>query len=158
MHGRWPITNTDQVLEYIELTAAKCPGCRYNLRGLRDPICPECGEVLTVDKLAGPRGWRAWVERRRRAKPPSAPWALIVANVLVAGLAIVLSLAYDRHIPIAPLVGSFVLGSAVFSATYCDVFRRSLTGYWEQVDEACRLSLAVVLATQGVCIGLTFVA
>lgn len=25
-----------------------CPGCGYNLRGLREPRCPECGEAIAL--------------------------------------------------------------------------------------------------------------
>jgi hypothetical protein len=33
-----------------------CPRCDYNLRGLSEARCPECGERFTLEQL-----WSAWV-------------------------------------------------------------------------------------------------
>lgn len=48
-----------RLVSYLRLHDAPCPACGYNLRGLTQPVCPECEHelVLTVG-LAQPRfGW-----------------------------------------------------------------------------------------------------
>ncbi len=49
----------DGLREYLATRDIPCPGCGYNLRGVQDPVCPECGgEVeLSVTRAAGGRGW-----------------------------------------------------------------------------------------------------
>src|SRR5690242_20481338 len=38
---------------------APCPACGYNLRGIEEPLCPECGG--TVELAIGRRSSAAWV-------------------------------------------------------------------------------------------------
>jgi hypothetical protein len=43
-------TQDTMLLDFLRRHDAACPVCRYNLRGLTRPICPECNQelVLTV--------------------------------------------------------------------------------------------------------------
>src|SRR4051812_18016461 len=38
----------------IETTELRCPLCDYNLRGLTEPRCPECGAKFDWDELRNP--------------------------------------------------------------------------------------------------------
>ncbi len=38
----------DLLREFLSQRDAPCPGCGYNLRGLREPRCPECNQHLRV--------------------------------------------------------------------------------------------------------------
>ena len=38
----------DLLLEFLRRRTIRCPKCDYNLRDLTRPVCPECGEELTL--------------------------------------------------------------------------------------------------------------
>jgi hypothetical protein len=44
----------------VAYAGLRCPACRYDLSGLREPICPECGEPFDADVLRNPRRSRHW--------------------------------------------------------------------------------------------------
>lgn len=46
-----------------------CPGCRYNLRGLAGPLCPECGRLFEPARLCEEH-------LRERRRVPSAAWVI----------------------------------------------------------------------------------
>ncbi len=48
---------TDPLLEqFLSAHDVVCPGCSYNLRGLKSDRCPECGDALELSlKLVEPR-------------------------------------------------------------------------------------------------------
>ncbi|MEM9295949.1 MAG: hypothetical protein AAGA57_09120 [Planctomycetota bacterium] len=39
-----------------------CPSCGYDLRGITQPQCPECGQPFVVTTLDGKRAGRPWVK------------------------------------------------------------------------------------------------
>lgn len=41
----------DRLIGYLNGRDVPCPGCGYNLRGLRVTSCPECDEPLTVRSI-----------------------------------------------------------------------------------------------------------
>lgn len=41
--------------DFLKSTAARCPSCRYDLRGTQRDTCPECGAALHL-QLAAPSG------------------------------------------------------------------------------------------------------
>jgi hypothetical protein len=41
----------ERVARYLEGRDVACPGCAYNLRGVRQDRCPECGRALTLEEL-----------------------------------------------------------------------------------------------------------
>ncbi|MEM9166950.1 MAG: hypothetical protein AAGB48_07970 [Planctomycetota bacterium] len=53
MDERKPNANNDaeQLRSYLAERDVPCPGCGYNLRGVREPVCPECGETILLDKI-----------------------------------------------------------------------------------------------------------
>lgn len=59
--------------------AVRCPHCDYQLTGLTESRCPECGKAFDLSEL-----------RRRAASPPPKPMriivSLLVVPVLVAGI------------------------------------------------------------------------
>jgi hypothetical protein len=55
-----PTTRADDLLlDFLRDHEAPCPVCRYNLKALTRPICPECGQhlVLTVGAAQVRIGW-----------------------------------------------------------------------------------------------------
>jgi len=36
------------IIAYLNDNDYPCPYCQYNLRAIHEPICPECGELLTL--------------------------------------------------------------------------------------------------------------
>jgi len=49
-----PGPTPDPLTAYLATHDAPCPGCKYNLRGIQQPQCPECGRVLTLEELLAP--------------------------------------------------------------------------------------------------------
>ena len=47
------MSETDPLIAYLATHDAPCPGCKYNLRGLRGDSCPECGFGLTLRLYSG---------------------------------------------------------------------------------------------------------
>jgi ribosomal protein L37E len=50
--------------EYLAGRDAPCPRCGYNLRDLKDEVCPECGAPISIKKLTADEEHRLWRERR----------------------------------------------------------------------------------------------
>lgn len=46
---------TTLLTDFLKSTAARCPACRYDLRGTERDTCPECGATLHL-QLAAPSG------------------------------------------------------------------------------------------------------
>ena len=51
----WRETRAERTARYSDPTTAgpvvSCPACNYNMAGLRESKCPECGASLTLDQL-----------------------------------------------------------------------------------------------------------
>ena len=75
------MSDADQLKAYLADRDVPCPGCGYNLRGVAEPVCPECGIPLDVQAIK-PRAFFA----------PDAfggiyiPWITFLGLVLVSGL------------------------------------------------------------------------
>ncbi|MEL6499418.1 MAG: hypothetical protein AAGJ54_10910 [Planctomycetota bacterium] len=54
--------DTEQLRAYLADCDVPCPGCGYNLRGVTEPVCPECEFGLTLE-LHGRN-----IDRDRRVK------------------------------------------------------------------------------------------
>ena len=54
-------TDTEALVEFLRHRDAWCPACRYNLRGLTSPRCPECGRELRLSVGAIEPFLRAWI-------------------------------------------------------------------------------------------------
>lgn len=49
-------TDEELLVQYLAGRDGACPGCGYNVRDLREPRCPECGDRLRLSlTLAEPR-------------------------------------------------------------------------------------------------------
>lgn len=53
-------TERDDLREYLAERDVACPGCGYNLRGLTQTNCPECGRALSVGVLKDVQLTAAW--------------------------------------------------------------------------------------------------
>lgn len=122
MTARWPVTDADLLVAYLAERDAKCPECRYSLRGLRKPVCPECGRALEL-----------WELYRRRSRFKVSDLVLttpmltlvIVVNVLLA-LAVILAAADGRGgWPVPAWPSPVILGATLFSVCYWTVFWRA---------------------------------
>jgi len=65
-----PPTQAALLLQFLQVSDATCPTCKYNCRGLTAPRCPECGRELTLALGA--------------AEPYVLPWTLMVVFVAMA--------------------------------------------------------------------------
>lgn len=66
----------------------KCPRCRYHLRGVPGPRCPECGLVITEFlRVADTTGWRLQRARMRWLARRMITWALllVIVGCVIAG-------------------------------------------------------------------------
>lgn len=71
---------------YMERDAL-CPRCRYHLRGVPGPLCPECGtDVSDHLRIADTTAWRLHRMRVRWLVRRAALWAALVA-VLISCIA-----------------------------------------------------------------------
>lgn len=59
-----------------------CPGCRYDLRGIPDGVCPECGRSFTFDKLHAD----ALLERLQRETGIGVSPDWLLATILIPSL------------------------------------------------------------------------
>src|SRR3954465_11873233 len=111
MPTRWLVTNADQVRGYLALKGATCPRCRYSLRGLRDPVCPECGTQLTVQALSRPRGLAAARELVGERVISSPLRILAGLNILLAAAIMLSSGMHHGELPILSWLAPGVLGA-----------------------------------------------
>lgn len=53
----------DSVRAFLAARNVPCPGCNYNLRGVEQPVCPECGRgiELTIARPGNNRGYLLFV-------------------------------------------------------------------------------------------------
>ena len=55
------MTTDELLMRYLAEREAACPVCKYDVRGLTEPVCPECGDTLILSlRATSPRqGW--WI-------------------------------------------------------------------------------------------------
>ncbi len=55
--------SSELIRSYLADRDFPCPGCRYNLRGVESPVCPECGRTieLTISRPGRSRGYLLFV-------------------------------------------------------------------------------------------------
>ncbi|XAM01564.1 hypothetical protein OT109_09230 [Phycisphaeraceae bacterium D3-23] len=56
-----PQSETQALLDYVAQREVPCPRCGYNLRGLTQPSCPECGNGLVLSVGSSSPLNRAWL-------------------------------------------------------------------------------------------------
>lgn len=116
MAQRWPVGRGDQVRMYLAAAPdAACPGCGYCLRGLRDPVCPECGLQLSVSMLTGRRRWEL---------PAPGVCALVAINVGLALAVMASAVLHGGTLPRLAWLAPAVLGAFACSVAYWPVFLR----------------------------------
>lgn len=54
-------SDVEALVGFLRDRDAWCPACRYNLRGLTSPRCPECGRELRLSVGATEPFLRAWI-------------------------------------------------------------------------------------------------
>ncbi len=103
--------NGSTLREFLARDDTPCPRCGYNLRGLSDARCPECGLPLTIELLN--EAWPILPSAWGVAFVPLLLLAIVAAPVAFAlcigGLVL---LAQGRYVP-----GSMVLTGAVVSGS-----------------------------------------
>lgn len=106
---RTVVRDREMLKLYLADRDVPCPGCKYNLRGLRDERCPECNSDLAIAVglvepkqaafLAGAVAlgagvgfhamilvWLVWIKTVNRAGPPTdEAWPLPIGLVLCGG-------------------------------------------------------------------------
>lgn len=48
-------TSIESATAFADRIGARCPRCEYILRGLAEPVCPECGRPFSLDELVKSR-------------------------------------------------------------------------------------------------------
>ncbi|MGD9689532.1 MAG: zinc ribbon domain-containing protein [Phycisphaerales bacterium] len=74
-------------LRFVDSTPARCPACGFNLRGLRAPVCPECGTPLRL--VVGPR---------QIISPGSVAVGMLLAGATIAP-GVVVAVAFLQSVP-----------------------------------------------------------
>ena len=62
-------TDEQLLITYLQQHDTKCPGCKYNLRGIKAAQCPECGRDLALHITA--------------AEPSQGPWLVMLVSLAV---------------------------------------------------------------------------
>lgn len=66
-----PVPNEQALLAFLRGRDAECPACKYNLRDLTSPVCPECGAALVLGV--------------RQADPFLLSWVIATVSASLAG-------------------------------------------------------------------------
>jgi hypothetical protein len=61
--------SVDELRAFLTVRDAACPRCGYNLRGLQEPVCPECGASISLQALKEREEFLLWRERRMPTDP-----------------------------------------------------------------------------------------
>lgn len=79
-----PLSETQALLDFVAQREVPCPRCGYNLRGLTQPACPECGDKLklTVGSLSPMN--RAWLTMLSALLMPAGIGAIICVVVIMS--------------------------------------------------------------------------
>lgn len=113
------MSEAESLIEYLATHDAPCPGCGYNLRGLKANECPECARTFLLQEL---------IESQRRRSPF---WANILSVVMalpfaiLATLAVALAIDYDISTT-WPAMSVFVFICAILCALFLFPVRRIL--------------------------------
>jgi hypothetical protein len=99
--------------EYLAARDAPCPRCGYNLRGLTDPVCPECGGLLLMSMLADRPLWRT---------PYFWRYGWGGAGLHIAGFALIVTLMLAG--PVAVLALPALVWHLALVAAWCDELAR----------------------------------
>jgi hypothetical protein len=67
-----------------------CPRCRYSLRGLRDGLCPECGQPFERGALLVRQYVFEWGQRHRKGTPLARVRRWLVIGATACGLVLLL--------------------------------------------------------------------
>lgn len=102
--------STSELLRRLATRDTPCPRCRYNLRGLDSPVCPECGESISMSLIAN-----------AAPAPPSFAWwfgALglllgVVASLIVVFISDVLTQWINPPAPVGRLIFTLLVAAAV---------------------------------------------
>jgi hypothetical protein len=150
MSVRWPLTNADQVREFVAATGAGCPKCGYCLAGIRGDVCPECGKELSVATLCR-RRWYEFKPPRVNGVGESAWSSLTVlagVNVLVALAILASALANHGRLPVLSWLAPGVLGAFAFSIQYVAVFAKYCPARHDPVERWGEGTAVTVLVVQ----------
>jgi hypothetical protein len=140
-------------VEYLAATDARCPVCRYQLRGGETSRCPECGWLVALE-LREPHTARGWWLMAVFGSAISTMMALAMLVPLLVGLTdalpdprlakMIQAGVAAQVVPPWPAIitmTSLTLGSAVLLA-WLLVSRRAMVRWWW----GWRVSLALVAA------------
>lgn len=103
---------------YLARNDAPCPKCRYNLRGVTNGLCPECGEKIVISI--------------GRVDESSMPWILAMAlyglAVMISGLAVLTVFVDGPHIlsVASPLAVLTAFGVAIAGFTLLTIRREKM--------------------------------
>ena len=91
------------LIDYLAANDVPCPACEYNLRGLEDTTCPECGEPITIKSLnLGKLLKSVDIDLIRWS------WRVIAVGAIAGGLS-----AFLGDAMVSPIAGGVMIGCGV---------------------------------------------
>jgi hypothetical protein len=107
-----PDSDVQALIEFLRERNAWCPACRYNLRGLTTPRCPECGRELRLSVGAVEPFLRTWITLAVASSASAGIGLLAMVGVVYAvvtrdwppGRIMTAMLLYVALVPIGPIV------------------------------------------------------
>ena len=149
-HNPGEAADHTMLLEFLADRDAACPACSYNLRGLTQPVCPECGKKIEL--------------RVGLAEGMSGSWiTALVSSLLPAGIGLpfnvllMISILFNPYVTVGDLFSEPEAWPFIALALYTMmcipvsvlllVFRRRFLRFRSQVQGSIAASLVLI----GIC-------
>ena len=133
-----PTDETELLLHYLRSHDAVCPLCKYNLRNLTVPRCPECGRAIKIAVGLVEQVLWPYVTLLVGLLLPAGMGLLVWVFAIIEGLRF-----YERQHGIDLLL-TLCLQASVFPAVLGVVFRRRFLKFKPRVQVALALSASAI--------------
>ncbi len=127
------------LLEFIHDRDTECPLCRYNLRGLTVPRCPECGKAIKLSVGLAEPFLIAWVAAFSASAPSAGVGLLFLTLVIRTG--------FPRNEPILFLVSFYWFLAMIPVSIALLIWRRKFLRLESGVQKRIAVAAVVTGAT-----------
>ncbi len=124
--------DTNHPLISVDHEGVSCPHCGYDVRGITQPVCPECGRGFDVDAVRA-RVLRYWPHRRRYLWLSALPAAWLLVFIAALNMFADVLERFDRPYATALLMVlplQLVATTAAFAAVRLRSYRPRIFGAW----------------------------